>query len=69
VLARLRDLKIGDRFRDRIEESILVFDKLLLVLSTHSVQSNWRSYRGRGGLREGGGRAPQGPAVPDQAGR
>src|SRR6185295_11729795 len=35
------DLKIGDRFRDRIEESIRVFDKLLLVLSTDAVNSPW----------------------------
>lgn len=35
------DLKIGDRFRDRIEESIRIHDKLLLVLSTDSVNSPW----------------------------
>jgi hypothetical protein len=33
------DLKIGDRFRDRIDESIRVHDKLLLVLSEGSVAS------------------------------
>ena len=33
------DLKIGDRFRTRIDESIRVHDKLLLVLSRHSIQS------------------------------
>jgi hypothetical protein len=27
------DLKIGDRFQERIEESIRVFDKLMIVLS------------------------------------
>lgn len=35
------DLKIGDRFRARIDESILLYDKLLLILSGHSVSSSW----------------------------
>jgi hypothetical protein len=35
------DLKIGDPFRQRIDESIHHYDKLLLVLSEHSVQSSW----------------------------
>ena len=35
------DLKIGDKFRVRIDESIRVYDKLLLVLSSNSVQSEW----------------------------
>ncbi len=35
------DLKIGDPFRQRIDESIRKFDKLLLILSTHSVASPW----------------------------
>jgi hypothetical protein len=35
------DLKIGDRFQERIEESIRVYDKLMLVLSTNSVGSGW----------------------------
>jgi hypothetical protein len=35
------DLKIGDRFRNRIDESIRIHDKLLLVLSTHSIESTW----------------------------
>src|SRR6266516_1862076 len=33
------DLKIGDKWRDRIEESIRLHDKLLLVLSHHSIES------------------------------
>lgn len=37
------DLKIGDRFRDRIDESIRLHDKLLLILSEHSVSSPWVS--------------------------
>ena len=35
------DLKIGDPFRQRIEESINIHDKLLLLFSEHSVQSPW----------------------------
>jgi hypothetical protein len=35
------NLKIGDKFRVTIDETIRVYDKLLLVLSEHSVQSDW----------------------------
>jgi len=35
------DLKIGDKFRTRIDEAIRYHDKLLLVLSEHSVNSKW----------------------------
>jgi uncharacterized protein YjbI with pentapeptide repeats len=35
------DLKIGDRFRDRIEDSIRLHDKLILVLSESSIGSAW----------------------------
>lgn len=35
------DLKIGDRFRTRIDEAIRVHDKLLLVLSESSIRSDW----------------------------
>jgi TIR domain-containing protein/pentapeptide repeat protein len=35
------DLKIGDPFRDIIDRSIKQHDKLLLILSEHSVQSAW----------------------------
>jgi uncharacterized protein YjbI with pentapeptide repeats len=35
------DMKIGDRIRLRIDESIRLHDKLLLVLSEHSVASKW----------------------------
>ena len=34
-------MKIGDRFQERIEESIRVFDKVMIVLSDASVQSPW----------------------------
>lgn len=36
-----RDMKIGDRIRSRIDESILLHDKVLLVLSKASVTSQW----------------------------
>jgi uncharacterized protein YjbI with pentapeptide repeats len=35
------DLKIGDKIRDRIDESIRLRDKLLLILSEHSIASEW----------------------------
>jgi len=35
------DLKIGDKFRTRIDEAIRHYDKLLLVLSENSVNSKW----------------------------
>jgi TIR domain-containing protein/pentapeptide repeat protein len=38
------DMDIGDKIRPRIEESIRLYDKLLLVLSEHSITSNWVAY-------------------------
>jgi hypothetical protein len=35
------DMKIGDRLRPRVDETIRVYDKLLLVLSKASVASQW----------------------------
>jgi hypothetical protein len=35
------DLKIGERFRVRIDEAVRVHDKLLLILSEDSVSSQW----------------------------
>lgn len=35
------DLKIGDKFRQRIEESIREIDKLLVILSSNSISSSW----------------------------
>jgi uncharacterized protein YjbI with pentapeptide repeats len=35
------DLKIGDRFRARIDESIRIHDKLVIILSANSVNSDW----------------------------
>ncbi|HWZ98710.1 MAG TPA: toll/interleukin-1 receptor domain-containing protein [Candidatus Dormibacteraeota bacterium] len=35
------DMKIGDPFRDRINEAVRLYDKLLLVLSESSIESPW----------------------------
>jgi hypothetical protein len=35
------DLKIGDRFQQSIEESIRVYDKVMIVMSEASVKSRW----------------------------
>ena len=35
------DLKIGEKFRTRIDEVIRIHDKLLLVLSRNSIESDW----------------------------
>jgi hypothetical protein len=35
------DLKIGDKFRTRIDESIRLYDKLMVVLTEHSIASAW----------------------------
>ena len=37
----LKDIKIGDKFRSRIDEAVRMYDKLLLVLSEHSIKSPW----------------------------
>src|SRR6266567_3849792 len=38
------DLKIGDEFRSHIDEAIRVYDKLIVILSQHSVESSWVEY-------------------------
>lgn len=40
----LEDMKIGDKLRFRIDESIHLHDKFLLILSEHSVTSQWVEY-------------------------
>lgn len=35
------DLKIGDKFRMRIDESIRIHDKLMVILSENSIRSPW----------------------------
>lgn len=36
-----KDMKIGDTIWDRIDQSIRIHDKLLLILSEHSIESEW----------------------------
>jgi hypothetical protein len=36
-----QDLKIGQKFYDRIDESIHLHDRVLLILSRHSIKSSW----------------------------
>ena len=35
------DLKMGDKFRMRIDESIRIYDKLMVILSENSIRSSW----------------------------
>ncbi len=35
------DLKIGDKFRQKIDETIRVYDKVIVVLSETSIASDW----------------------------
>jgi hypothetical protein len=37
----LEDLKIGDHYHQRIDESIRLYDKLILTLSERAIQSAW----------------------------
>jgi hypothetical protein len=46
------DLKIGDRIRDRIDESIRLRDKLLLILTESSISSDWVEHEVEGALEE-----------------
>jgi len=38
------DMDIGDKIKHRIDESIRLYDKLLLILSEHSINSSWVAY-------------------------
>jgi len=46
------DLKIGDEFRRRIDESIRLYDKLLVILSQHSIDSSWVEYEVKKALKK-----------------
>ena len=35
------DMKIGDEIRPRIDQTIRLYDRLLLILSQHSIDSDW----------------------------
>jgi hypothetical protein len=50
------DLKIGDKIRDRIDESIRLRDKLLLILSENSIASDWVEHEVESALEEEGQR-------------
>jgi uncharacterized protein YjbI with pentapeptide repeats len=47
-----KDIKIGDRIRDRIDESIRLKDKLLLILSKNSILSDWVEHEVESALEE-----------------
>ena len=38
------DMKIGDPVRSTIDDAIRLHEKLVLILSTHSVESDWVEY-------------------------
>ncbi|MBV9691662.1 MAG: toll/interleukin-1 receptor domain-containing protein, partial [Ktedonobacteraceae bacterium] len=38
------DMEVGDKIRHRIDASIRLYDKLLLILSEHSLASSWVAY-------------------------
>jgi hypothetical protein len=50
-----RDLKTGDRYPERIENSIRGSDKLLIVLSKYSINSRWVEGEVRAALEKEGG--------------
>jgi hypothetical protein len=35
------DMKTGDKILDRIDQEIRIFDKLLIIFSAHSIESDW----------------------------
>jgi len=47
-----QSLQIGDKFQDRIEESIRIHDKVLLILSEGSVKSSWVETEVRNALEQ-----------------
>src|SRR6266536_1385259 len=46
------DLKIGDEFRRRLDDSIRIYDKLLVILSQHSIDSSWVEYEVKKALKK-----------------
>jgi hypothetical protein len=46
------DMRIGEKFRPRIDESIHMYDKLLLILSQNSVCSEWVEAEVEAGLEK-----------------
>jgi hypothetical protein len=37
----LRDMRAGDKIRERLDQTIYLYDKVLLILSEHAVASSW----------------------------
>jgi len=46
------NLKIGDKFRTRIDESIRLYDKLMVILTEHSIASAWAEEEVEGALEK-----------------
>ena len=46
------DVKIGDEFRNHIDEAIRLHDKLMVILSQHSVESSWVEFEVNKALKE-----------------
>jgi len=46
------DLKIGDKFRMRIDESIRIYDKVMVILSKNSIRSAWVEEEVEAGLEK-----------------
>jgi TIR domain-containing protein/pentapeptide repeat protein len=46
------DLKIGEEFRSRIDESIRFYDKLMVILSQHSIDSSWVEFEVKRALQK-----------------
>lgn len=53
-----KDMKTGDTIRHRIDESIRLYDKLLLVLSLHSIKSSWVEFEVEAALAKENMRKP-----------
>jgi len=47
-----KDLKIGEEFRSSIDESIRLHDKLMVILSQHSINSSWVEFEVKKALQK-----------------
>jgi uncharacterized protein YjbI with pentapeptide repeats len=46
------DLKIGEEFGNRIDETIRLYDKLMVILSQHSINSSWVEFEVKKALKK-----------------
>jgi hypothetical protein len=46
------DMKIGEEFGSRIDESIRLYDKLMVILSQHSIDSSWVEFEVKKALKK-----------------